>query len=532
MSSSNKNASIQAFFQPTPSTSPLQSAHELSPNSEIFGDGFTVTGLQDALKPAPRPLRDTWHPAAEYAECEIRDLQAGPRAVTFMGRVANIFDVGVGTCKTPKSAKGCVKLCVKDERAAVTVRVWWADEARHLAGLGKVRLGALVSVWTNHISNGESGNLSSMAAPLFASLFPERDRSCHLMIHSRSDDGVMLKRPLGHSDSRPLTGLMTLQNFVDGGYDVLDAKILVVVKSLGMRKKIERKDTSVVENMNVVVHDDTAEATLGLWGTVCSSPGTTLSTAPSDGVAQDTLSTNADAAKAAKPWKPSETVLLLQAPGFKLGRFTYLNLTSTTLLDVDPAIKDAAWLRNWALRQKCREAVNPPFPKGVYDLGLLENSPLRCLYTLADLDEFARAAPEETFQGYLSVIVMEVRLLESYKRQMLFAGECCCMLLYANALAATCKGCDKTVNLRLNPKLLGQVIDETAAVSGGKLLLSDQAWSELLGRTPAQLLQMTCEQIKYLTDRILFSRLTLVFGWTGDESMAGGRICVMGIRSG
>ncbi|OQO09850.1 hypothetical protein B0A48_04202 [Cryoendolithus antarcticus] len=527
MSSSNKNTSIQAFFQPTPSTSPIKPAQTSNPISETIGDGFTATEVQNALRPAPSSLTDTWHPTAEYAECEIRDLQPGPRAVTFMGRVANIFDVGVGTGKTPKSAKGCVKLCVKDERAAVTVRVWWADEARYLAGLGKVRLGALVSVWTNHISNGESGNLSSMAAPLFASLFPERDRSCHLMIHSRSDDGSMLKRPLGHSDSRPLTGLMTLQNFVDGGYDVVDAKILVVVKSL-----VERKDTSVVDNMNVVVHDDTAEAILGLWGTVCCSPGTTLSTAPTNGATEDTLSTNPDVAKTAEPWKPGETVLLLQAPGFKLGSFTYLNLTSTTLIDVDPAMKDAVWLRNWALRQKYREAVNPPFPKGVFDLELLESSPLRCLYTLADLDEFARAAPGETFQGYLSVIVMEVRLLENYKRQMLFAGECCYMPLYANALAATCKGCDKSVNLRLSPKLLGQVIDETGAVTGGKLLLSDQAWTELLGRTPAQLLQMTCEQIKYLADRILFGRLTVLFGWTGDESKAGGRICVMGVRSG
>nr|OQO19492.1 hypothetical protein B0A51_11538 [Rachicladosporium sp. CCFEE 5018] len=510
MSSSNKNASIQAFFQPTPSTSPVKPIHDPAHSTETVGDGFTTNELQTALKPALSSPRDTWHPTGEYAECEIRDLQPGPRAVTFMGRVANIFDVGMGTGKTPKSAKGCVKLCVKDERAAVTVRVWWADEARYLAGLGKVRLGVLVSVTganTCTVSNGESGNLSSMAAPLFASLFPERDRSCHLMIHSRSDVGVMLKRPLGHSDSRPLTGLMTLQNFIDGGYDVIDAKILVVVKSL-----VERKDTSVVENMNIVVHDDTAEATLGLWGTVCCSPGTTLSVAPAEGVAADTLNPNPDAAKAAEPWKPGETVLLLQAPGFKLGRFTYLNLTSTTLVDVDPAMKDAVWLRNWALRQKCREAVNPPFPR--------------------DLDDFARAAPGETFQGYLSVILMEVRLLENYKRQMLFAGECCCMPLYANALAANCKGCDKSVNLRLNPKLLGQVIDETAAVSGGKLLLSDQAWTELLGRIPAQLLQMSCEQIKYLADRILFGRLTLAFGWTSDESKAGGRICVMGVRSG
>lgn len=56
----------------------------------------------------------------EYAECDIRDLYPGPQAVTFMGRIANIFDVA-NTPKTPRSAKGCVKLCVKDNSGAITV---------------------------------------------------------------------------------------------------------------------------------------------------------------------------------------------------------------------------------------------------------------------------------------------------------------------------------------------------------------------------------------------------------------------------
>lgn len=81
------------------------------------------------------------------------------------------------------------------------------------------------------------GNMASTTAPLFASLFPERDRSCHLMVHENSDEGVMLKSPLGHHEGRPMPNLMTLQNFIDGGYDVIGAKILVVVKSLGKRKR-------------------------------------------------------------------------------------------------------------------------------------------------------------------------------------------------------------------------------------------------------------------------------------------------------
>jgi hypothetical protein len=200
--------------------------------------------------------------------------------------------------------------------------------------------------------------------------------------------------------------------------------------------------------MNVQVHDDTAGATLGLWGTSALSPA--------GGVveAEESESAN-EAVKGKAPWKAGETVLLLEAPGWKIGRGTYLSLSTATIVDVDPAIADADWLRKWASKQKVREAVNLPFPEGVFDVDALITSPLRCLYTFADLDEFSRAAPQETFQGYLSVLVMEVKLLENRKRGMLMCGECCSMHIYANALSGTCKGCDKRVELRLNPKIVG-----------------------------------------------------------------------------
>jgi hypothetical protein len=212
-------------------------------------------------------------------------------------------------------------------------------------------------------------------------------------------------------------------------------------------RAVERKDGSSTENINIQVHDDTAGATLGLWGTSALSPaGGFPSTAPAD--------TPDGSTKGSSPWKAGETVLLLEAPGWKIGRGTYLNLTTTTIVDVDPAISDADWLRHWASRQKVREALNPPFPEGVFDVEALITSPMRCLYTFGELDEFARAAPQETFQGYLSVIVMEVKLLENWKRGMLMCGECCSMPVYANAKAHTCKGCDKQVELRLNPKIV------------------------------------------------------------------------------
>lgn len=210
---------------------------------------------------------------------------------------------------------------------------------------------------------------------------------------------------------------------------------------------------------------------------------------------------------------------------------TYLSLTAASIVDVDPSLPDADWLRRWSIRQRSREAINPPFPEDTFDVDAVMTGPVRCLFTLAELDEFARCAPNETFQGYLSLIIMETKLLGLRRREQLLAGECCNIPMFANAVTGLCKGCDKEVKLRLNPKILGQLIDETAVIAAGRLLFCDSAWRDLLGRGPEDLLKLNEDEMKYLSDRLLFCRITVMFGWTGDETKAGGRICVIGIRS-
>ena len=121
------DASIQSFFAQDPSSSTTKGRSSLSPPSSdtLVGDGFTEEKVREALKPKPA---QAWHPTTEYAECDIRDLLPGPRAVSFMGRIANIFDLA-NTPKTPRSAKGCVKLCVKDDKDAITVSRPWRFSA-------------------------------------------------------------------------------------------------------------------------------------------------------------------------------------------------------------------------------------------------------------------------------------------------------------------------------------------------------------------------------------------------------------------
>ena len=111
------DASIQAFFPPTPQASPVKTAASPASGAPL-GDGFTAEEVRDALQPKPV---EPWHPSIEYTECDIRDLNPGPRPVMFMGRVANIFDVSTSS-KSPRAAKGCLKLTVKDNTGAVTVR--------------------------------------------------------------------------------------------------------------------------------------------------------------------------------------------------------------------------------------------------------------------------------------------------------------------------------------------------------------------------------------------------------------------------
>lgn len=80
-------------------------------------------------------------------------------------------------------------------------------------------------------------------ATLVTSIFPERDNSCYFMVQEQSDEGVLCKTPLGYCDGKKLDGLITLKNYIDGGHEIAQAKVLVCVKSIGGRKKCEQSHT-------------------------------------------------------------------------------------------------------------------------------------------------------------------------------------------------------------------------------------------------------------------------------------------------
>lgn len=80
-------------------------------------------------------------------------------------------------------------------------------------------------------------------------------------------------------------------------------------------------------------------------------------------------------------------------------------------------------------------------------------------------------------------------------------------------------------SLRINPRVVGLLVDETGAIAAGKLIWSERAWGQLLGRTKEELVACEGDLIAYLEQRMLFLRVTLLFGWSEEV----GRLCIMGV---
>ncbi|KAH6179386.1 hypothetical protein HBI68_042830 [Parastagonospora nodorum] len=473
--------SIQSCF--TPSSSPTKQ-----------GDGFTAEEVRSAAQPDGASATASWAPNLEYEEADLGSLEPGPRNLTLMGRVVNFYNVAKPS-KQRKAAQGYLKIQLADNTGVLTVRLWYNNTIYH------IRLGQLVTLWTVHVSNSsEHNSLAPSTAPLFTSIFPEGERNCYFMVHENSDDGTQFKRPFNCKDSNTLPGLMTLKTFADGGYDIDDPKLLVCIKSIDAHKKYINRNGTTSTLVSLAIFDATASASLTLYAPLCSS---------------------------ASSFTPSKTILLISNPGWRIDKTAKLTLNATSRLDIDPDLSDARRLRALAQRLTRREHVNPPFP--AIDVGACERAQVRAKYTLADVDEFARANPRGCVTGYLSVIITSLDIVAPYKRNMLMCNECCGMEVYGNSLREKCRGCQRDVALRINPKILGPVLDETGQIGSGKLILSDQAWEQLLGRSAEQLVSTEMDVLRYLEQRLLLLRVTMGFALRlGDEI---GRLAVWCIKN-
>jgi hypothetical protein len=74
------------------------------------------------------------------------------------------------------------------------------------------------------------------------------------------------------------------------------------------------------------------------------------------------------------------------------------------------------------------------------------------------------------------------------------------------------------------------LVDETGCTEVGKLILSPKAWQQLLHVTREELAETTPEAQRYIEQRLLFTRLTLIFGWYAEQGDSVGRLCVWEIH--
>jgi len=228
-----------------------------------------------------------------------------------------------------------------------------------------LKLGHLVSIWTAFISDISKGDAIASAGVLVcANLFPGRNTSDHIMIHTTGGTAGICHIPIDYRKSQPLPGLMTLHNYVAGGNDgVNGAKILVCVKSIGAKRKITKKTGGECELVEVVLFDHTGEVRMTVWNEMVES---------------------------AKGWSPGITILLISNPGWKIGYQGKgsVGVASHTMIEVEPEFADAEWLGKYAVGLTKKESLCVEFPEDVWDVEAAEYGAYRPLYTLAELDNW------------------------------------------------------------------------------------------------------------------------------------------------
>lgn len=101
----------------------------------------------------------------------------------------------------------------------------------------------------------------------------------------------------------------------------------------------------------------------------------------------------------------------------------------------------------------------------------------------------------------------------------------CGIPIYTNDLQTRCRSCHADVDLYLNPKIMGSLVDETGCLGAGTLLWRRGAWEQLLGRSVEKLADMGDGEMKALEQRLLFMRFTLVFGWAEEVA----RVAVLAV---
>lgn len=233
-------------------------------------------------------------------------------------------------------------------------------------------------------------------------MYPGRAGTTHINFHKFTDHVDLYRNPLGMRDgvASELPGLMTLQAFLSSGYEYEDGKILVCVRSVGLRRTVLSKVREVqLRFVEVGIFDHTAGIMLTLWG---------------------------DQGPSAAPWVPNKTLLLITAPMYSHAKDdgrqpARLSLQRKTIVEVDPTFERARWLRSTIKRKREKEAFFIHFPTQEWQDLLGTKGPERVLYTIAEMEERIMSDESASFTGKLNVLLFETNLLEHWRN-----GTICC----------------------------------------------------------------------------------------------------------
>ncbi|KAI9844705.1 MAG: hypothetical protein M1837_005447 [Sclerophora amabilis] len=379
-----QSLSIQSFF---PRVAPRECTITVPGAASATGSTGSTVETVDDPKHESAKIRATYQ---HYPKVQIGELDPGPpRAIALRGRIVNVSEPP-STPRKPQAAKGHLRIILQDDTGALVVRVWFATRDYRL------HLGRLCSVWTTHVCMGQSSSITP-SAPLETSIFPERDSSCYLMTEDEDiEDTSLCRTPLGHCEGRFDPSLVNLRDYLNKGYENSDSKILVCVKGVGARKKFTNKRGRVSHKVEVGVFDDSAEAKLTLWGVATGS---------------------------AIDWQAAQTVILLSGPAIQAGECSTLSLKNCTHADVDPLMKGAEVLRRWAQGLTGKQIVNASLPHDAPETENILGREERILYTLGELNEFARLHPGEQLTAYLSVVMSAPNFTRLRAGNRLFCGE-------------------------------------------------------------------------------------------------------------
>ncbi|KAI1778396.1 hypothetical protein F4818DRAFT_456249 [Hypoxylon cercidicola] len=499
--------SIQSFYsREIPPMSP--NPNDESPEPLKLGDGFTSSEVEAVVNPLSLP----WEPSRTYETCPISFLEAGVRNYHIQGRVVNFMTV----------EDSHLFLILTDGSGAIAVKVYYLDVKDY-----KPRLGQRATVWSSFISEPTTGGIGNVPfCTAVTSIYPGRNTATHIILHDDtpdSDGDRILRCPLECNlrEYDHLPELMTLKAFLATGYDMGEGKILVCVRSVGLRRTIRLKQRQgTIDMVEVGVFDDTAMSVLKLWE---------------------------DKVASAKTWVPNQTVLLISKPTYKkYGKVCEIGIRYNSMVDVDPQFPDADWLRKWAKAQMKRESISIPFPSDTWDVGVAIHGPGRTLFTIADIDDQVRHTESNSdFTGKLSVIILEMKLMEHWRKNTTCCSECCGIPLYANKPVGICKNCQSQRDLILNPRIIGSIVDESGMIAGCKLVWHNEAWTQLffggiatealaeddqevnlVEQSWEDLTLLDTNSIRSIEEQLLYSRVTLTFGWSSKLE----RVCILGVE--